>query len=398
MAVGMVAAAVSLGGCASSPTTDGPPPITVTPKVPTAPPESPSVPGAPRDWSTVAQQAGPAVLRLGIQGCEASWMGSGFVIDDEHIITAAHVVVGAQSIRAQGDRLSLGLEVVRLDKATDSAILRATDDTVPLPAPVSLTDEQPALGDGTLLLGYPLSVMQLRATQGIISGFGQDVDYGPELGISLSDVIVTDAAVNGGNSGGPAFNREGDVIGLVTGKRMLNDGVPVEGTAYIVPLEQFRGLIGGSQGRRPGLERCSTESDGGILRVTIESDDIVAQDVARVLALHGDSINARQFELAWMLLGPELRERVGPLADWSAALSSTFWRELLVEEATASGPQGAVTATARVWLVTQQDAGLAPDGQQTCSVWPMEYTLQQSGADWLITNAKVVEGESAKAC
>ena len=152
------------------------------------------------------------------------------------ILTAAHVVLDAQTVSVQGDGFDAVAEVVGVDKATDSAVIWTA---AALPHHLSLSDATPALGSPLALLGFPRAVSDLRVTQGIVSGVDAAVENYTEPALSLEHLIATDAAINGGNSGGPALNTSGQVVGLVTGKSVWNvDDTPVEGTGYVVPSDQ----------------------------------------------------------------------------------------------------------------------------------------------------------------
>ncbi len=136
-------------------------------------------------------------------------LGSGFVIDPKGIIvTNDHVIKGADEIEVTfPDGTTLRAQVVGRDAATDLAVLRVSPDG-DLPA-VPLGDSDTALsGDWVLAIGNPFGLGG-SLSAGIISARNRDIQSG-----RYDDFIQTDAAINKGNSGGPLFNMDGEVIGV----------------------------------------------------------------------------------------------------------------------------------------------------------------------------------------
>ncbi|MBM3616188.1 MAG: Do family serine endopeptidase [Alphaproteobacteria bacterium] len=137
-------------------------------------------------------------------------LGSGFVISaDGFIVTNNHVIEGADEIKIEffdGKRLSATL--VGRDPKTDIALLKVESDT-DLPF-VSFGDSDTMrVGDWVMAVGNPLG-QGFSVSAGIVSARGR------ELSGSYDDFLQTDAAINKGNSGGPLFNMEGEVVGVNT--------------------------------------------------------------------------------------------------------------------------------------------------------------------------------------
>ena len=140
----------------------------------------------------------------------SSALGSGFVIsEDGYVVTNNHVIDGADEIDVEffnGQRLAA--EVVGTDPKTDIALLKVTPEE-PLPF-VSFGDSDTAeVGDWVLAMGNPLG-QGFSLSAGIVSARNR------ALSGSYDDYIQTDAAINRGNSGGPLFNMDGDVVGVNT--------------------------------------------------------------------------------------------------------------------------------------------------------------------------------------
>ena len=147
------------------------------------------------------------VVRLEVATCEAGGIGTGFLIDENHIVTVAHVVDEAQEIIASVDDEIAIAEVVAIDRDRDLALLR-TD--IPFGSYYfSLGDFDYRTGDQITVIGFPLG-LDLSLTVGTISNEEVSFDFLP-----LLTFMQIDAPANPGNSGGPVLNADGEVIGIV---------------------------------------------------------------------------------------------------------------------------------------------------------------------------------------
>jgi serine protease Do len=138
-------------------------------------------------------------------------MGSGFVVDSTGlIVTNNHVVEGASAIEVHfQDSTILKAELVGRDPKTDIAVLRVKPEK-PLPV-VSFGDsDHLRIGEWVMAIGNPFGLGG-SVSLGIVSARNRDINAGP-----YDDFIQTDAAINKGNSGGPLFNMNGDVVGINT--------------------------------------------------------------------------------------------------------------------------------------------------------------------------------------
>lgn len=150
-------------------------------------------------------------------------LGSGFAIDNTHIITNAHVVQNEKTVLVltyQEERLYA--EVEKSDQQQDLAVLRLKDTTVPPLESASLNTVQN--GDDIFTVGAPKS-MAYTLTKGIVSN--------RERTMHGMTFIQIDAAVNEGNSGGPLLNAQGQVIGVNTLKI-----IDTEGIALAIPIDR----------------------------------------------------------------------------------------------------------------------------------------------------------------
>ena len=144
---------------------------------------------------------------------EGRGQGSGFVYDENHIVTNDHVVAGGEEVDLQyinGDWT--GTRLVGADYFSDLAVLEV--DHVPDAAtPLSLAAHRPVVGQQVLAIGNPYG-LDGSMSQGIVSGVERAVNA-PGRRFSYPNVVQTDAAVNPGNSGGPLVDLDGNVVGVV---------------------------------------------------------------------------------------------------------------------------------------------------------------------------------------
>ncbi|MEO9780631.1 MAG: trypsin-like peptidase domain-containing protein [Sedimentitalea sp.] len=163
-------------------------------------------------------------------------VGSGFIIsDDGQIVTNHHVVDGADSVTVKlADGRSFEATVIGSDPMTDVALLQLeTEETLPVVA-FGESDTMRA-GDEVVAVGNPFGLGG-TVTSGIISAVSRDIHSGP-----YDDFIQTDAAINRGNSGGPLFNNDGEVIGVNTAI-FSPDGGSV-GIGFAVPSDLVQTVV-----------------------------------------------------------------------------------------------------------------------------------------------------------
>ena len=138
-------------------------------------------------------------------------LGSGFVIDASGLVaTNSHVIADADEINVVfNDGSKLKAEVVGRDQKTDMALLRIKPDK-PLKAVKFGNSEKLRLGEWVIAIGNPFGLGG-TVTAGIVSARNRDINSGP-----YDNYIQTDASINRGNSGGPLFNLNGEVVGVNT--------------------------------------------------------------------------------------------------------------------------------------------------------------------------------------
>jgi serine protease Do len=140
-------------------------------------------------------------------------LGSGFVIDAEQgfVVTNNHVIADSDSIEVNfSDGVTLKAKLVGTDPKTDIALLKVDPKGHKLTAVKFGDSNKMRIGDWVMAIGNPFGLGG-TVTLGIVSARNRDINSGP-----YDDFIQTDAAINRGNSGGPLFNMNGEVIGINT--------------------------------------------------------------------------------------------------------------------------------------------------------------------------------------
>ncbi len=142
----------------------------------------------------------------------AAALGSGFVIDAEkgYVITNAHVVKDAEEVRVTfQDNESVKADIIGRDEKTDIAVLQIKTKHKLVAVKFGDSDKL-RVGDWVIAIGNPFGLGG-TVTAGIVSARARDINAGP-----YDDFIQTDASINRGNSGGPMFNINGEIIGINT--------------------------------------------------------------------------------------------------------------------------------------------------------------------------------------
>jgi len=142
----------------------------------------------------------------------ATSLGSGFIIsDDGFVVTNNHVIQDADKITViLKDNIRLPAKLIGRDAKTDLAVLKVEPKNIKLSSVKFGDSGKSRVGDWVVAIGNPFGLGG-SVTAGIISARGRDINSGP-----YDDFIQTDASINRGNSGGPMFNLDGDVVGINT--------------------------------------------------------------------------------------------------------------------------------------------------------------------------------------
>lgn len=167
--------------------------------------------------------------------------GSGFIIsEDGYVVSNYHVVEGANTLRViTSDSREYDAKLVGYDAVNDLAVLKI--DATGLPYVKIGRSDDLAVGDQVLAIGNPLGELTSTLTVGYVSAKDRMVNTD---GTSLN-MLQTDAAINSGNSGGPLFNMNGEVVGITTAKYSGTSasGATIEGIGFAIPMDDAVDLI-----------------------------------------------------------------------------------------------------------------------------------------------------------
>jgi serine protease Do len=160
--------------------------------------------------------------------------GSGFFISaDGFAVTNNHVVQNAETVTVTtDDGKTYTAKVIGTDSRSDLALIKVDGANFPF---VKLADASPRIGDWVLAVGNPFGLGG-TVTAGIVSARGRDIGAGP-----YDDFIQIDAPVNKGNSGGPTFDVDGNVIGVNTAIFSPSGGSV--GIAFAIPADTVKSVV-----------------------------------------------------------------------------------------------------------------------------------------------------------
>ncbi|GLS41452.1 serine protease [Mesorhizobium tianshanense] len=165
-------------------------------------------------------------------------LGSGFVVDAEQgiVVTNNHVIADADDIEVNfSDGVTLKATLVGTDTKTDVAVLKVDPKGHKLTAVKFGDSSKMRVGDWVMAIGNPFGLGG-TVTVGIVSARNRDINSGP-----YDDFIQTDAAINRGNSGGPLFNSDGEVIGINTA--IISPSGGSIGIGFSIPSQLALGVV-----------------------------------------------------------------------------------------------------------------------------------------------------------
>ncbi len=194
-------------------------------------------------------------------------LGSGFIIDAAgYVVTNNHVIQDADEITViLQDNTNLPAKLVGRDKKTDLALLKVASKK-PLTAVTWGDSDKVRVGDWILAIGNPFGLGG-TVTAGIISARARDINSGP-----YDDYLQTDASINRGNSGGPMFDMDGEVIGV--NAAIFSPSGGSVGIGFAIPSSMAKGVI--------EQLKANGHTKRGWLGVHIQ---VVTPDIAESLAL-----------------------------------------------------------------------------------------------------------------
>ena len=167
--------------------------------------------------------------------------GSGFFLsEDGFVVTNHHVIDGGTTISIKtDDDTEYPATLVGSNSSNDVALLKV--EGTGFPAVRLGSSDALVVGDQVVAIGNPLGELTATQTVGYVSAKERDVNTS---GFAIN-MIQTDAAINSGNSGGPLFNMNGEVVGITTAKYSGNSGsgATIEGIGFAIPIDDVKDML-----------------------------------------------------------------------------------------------------------------------------------------------------------
>jgi S1-C subfamily serine protease len=385
----------------------GPPaPSPTTEPLPTP---SSSVSTAP-DLAALFAQVKDGVVRIEVGTCYGGGTGSGALVGPDLVVTAAHVVDDAETVQLLVGGSTASGQVIGMQVDRDLALVRSArrfDGHV-----FDIATTTPDVGTEVVAVGYPLSGSLSLTGPGVVSAHSEEVVYGTEEDPTRVDGLMrTSLLTNRGNSGGPVLDRQGRIVGLVsggasssgsldpvTGEVLIND---VNGIDFAVPAGEIAPQVERWRSDPEPVPATECAEDDAEEDVEVEADLVTAvtddahtQEVLAVLRDYAQGINDSDYETAHAQLSPARQDLI-PLPEFEEQQSSSTLRDVVVLAIEEEGNRLRVRSV----FMSEQDAAHGPEGL-TCAFWTLEWLLIPGGPNgWQIDGtANVPDQPPYQAC
>lgn len=331
--------------------------------------------GGEAEFAATFEQVRTGVARVRASTCEGTGAGSGFLVAEDRVATAAHVVAGAVTVSVETDAGTQVATVESIDAGRDLALLR-----LPAPGPghvFDLADDDPGPGTAVAVLGHPLDG-DLSISRGTVSGLHREITT--DVG-TFSGMMQTDAALNPGDSGGPVILADGRVVGVASATAPDHPGL-----GFAVEASRATPWFAHPSTDGPtATPVCETPlGPDHTTEIAPPGSSDWAAEVALTFTRYFGGINTGDYGLAWAQLSPDLGTALG-LDEFAAATRSSYDFDIVVHEASYEAGR------AEVWLgfTSIQDPSLGPTPGEACTFWSLDYVLlEQADGSFLIDEAQ----------
>ncbi len=275
--------------------------------------------------------------------------GSGFFIDETHLVTNNHVVETSEKVKVIGkDKVEMSGKIVGWDNKADIAIIQIE---TPHKDVLKWRSKKLPPGSNVIAIGYPLSNYDplkgdASVTKGVVSAYRQGTE-----GI---EYLQTDTSINPGNSGGPLVDNCGRVVGINVLYFKLADTQP---TFYAISAESAQRVI----------TKLLNNSTTSVPEGTYPAFDL-GQDPKEVLALYYDLLNKDQLLDAYQLFTNSRRKRVNP-EDWQKLYSDVNFIEVKNMTILSENPH-----KVKVDLIIYTSDEINDLKQDTVATWTLGYS------------------------
>ena len=336
-------------------------------------------------FSQTYEDVNSGVIRIDVETCSGSGSGTGFLVAPDLVATVAHVVDGAATVRITQGTRSTSAEVLGVDDANDTALLRTGSE---LEGHVfELSEEGPAVGERVGVIGFPVGDSGLITSaagsksfkEGSVNGLGRKAEI---EGSTRTDLVELDALARNGNSGSPVIQADGDVVGLLSAGPADDDAArarfAVSSSTAGPLLEQWEDAD----------ERVEPQGCTGLIGPDGEPVDFTqlpggeSSEVAATLNLYFASINQGDYDTAYAQRHPDAQSASG-LEAFRDGVRTSKDTDISYNSLVRSGRDLVVWVT----FTSEQDPAYGPDGG-SCAHWSLDYTFRQSDGLWLIVGSE----------
>lgn len=341
-------------------------------------------------WAKMLDAKKSVLALLEVTDCIGSGTGTGFFVDEDLVLTAAHVVADSADIIVRTGNRTTRAKVLGYDPLEDVALLKTDLPVADQHFEILSTD--PQVDSPIASLGFTKSALEgenttaddrFKFSAGAIRGFLQRVPTEAALSEGL---MKTDHKIIAGDSGSPIINAAGEVVGMgiaamdSTGLFSIFD----DNESYAVPSRVLREAV---QAWRDNSVSETSQCEPGSAFVDfvtvgeVESQHEEAADILNVLQFHGSAINMGAFEDAYALYSKSSEEGSAGIDAWATEAEKSYWVYLDVKNVRDGGDSA--TATVERWTV-QDPADATENSNQWCSIFENEYTFTREAGAWVI--------------
>lgn len=369
---------VALTGCTSAPREEDSTPVV---------PAGSAASAAPMTRQETIARARDVTLRVEVTTCGGYQVGSGFLVGPRLIVTAAHVVKGAQTVAVRGlHDESLGT-VIGTDKERDVALIRTTTD-VGEGEPLAFAADEPEQGDEIVAIGYPDGRPQ-TPTSGTVSRLSQSVDVDNRR---LHDLVQFDAE-GLPSSGGPLLDLSGAVVGMTDSADDY-----VNGFNYAVSSKTARPLIAAWTDSPAEVSPGRCKDDSTVVRDRSESAD--GPGIAYAMRGYFDNLNSAvekrtndpdgsqsDYDDAYQTVSGRLRKTFGSLREFrDDRLDVRYSKVRVVSVRRVDEVTDSAEVTSRRTVVKE--------GDKECTYYHFRYQMRIATGQWTIDDRKPLADNS----
>lgn len=381
-----------------------PPPTTTTP---------PPAPKEPASWTTVFKEAKAGVTYIETDYCEGeSSRGSGALIADDLVLTAAHVVEGEpfelpSDITVRLNDQTTNAKIIGFNRNADLALLQTT--TALNGYVFELAQDDPLPASEIAIMGYPVEndndyspedLATPKFNNGTVSSLNEEISYASVN--SIKNVLRTSLRAYGGNSGGPAINLDDQLVGILVAGDNIEMAEGKEVSAYAVQASRIKQalLSWESHPLQFPAQDCGRYFTEQTVIPSIDSTSDQASGIAQTFREHAEAINRGEFETAYSAFSPQMFDSSEDAASWSKGKSSSQWTNVVIVDVESARPD-ANLLQATVQFRTYQNKADGPQNliDPRCADWQINYVMawNEDAGRWLINSQKKSD-ESAKDC